>query len=122
MDAVLRILNDPALLPLFAPGSRAEVPLAGIIAGVEVAGLVDRLGYAPGQVLLADYKTDRAPPATPQDVPAAYLRQLAAYRAILSQIYPDRAINCLLIFTQTAAVIAVPPASLDSHAPAAMPA
>ena len=119
LDAVLQILDAPALAALFGPGSRAEAPLAGVINGVEMAGLVDRLGVGPAEILLADYKTDRAPPADAAAIPAAYARQLAAYRAILGQIFPGRPITCLLIYTETAAVLTVPPGLLDSHAPRA---
>ncbi len=118
ITAVLAVLENPALAPLFGPGSRAEVPLAGIVGDVEIGGLVDRLAVTPEQVLLADYKTDRHPPATPADIPPAYLRQLAAYAAILTQIFPNRQITCLLIFTQTAAIIEVPSALLTAHRPA----
>jgi ATP-dependent helicase/nuclease subunit A len=117
--AVLAILDHPELKPLFGPGSRAEVPLAGVVGDVEIGGLVDRLAVTPARILLADYKTDRAPPAAPEAIPPAYLGQLAAYRAILAQIFPDRAIDCLLIFTANACAISVPPALLARHAPAA---
>jgi ATP-dependent helicase/nuclease subunit A len=116
--AVLTILNNPELAALFGPGSRAEVPLAGIINDVEIGGLVDRLAILPDRIILADYKTDRSPPAAADAIPATYLRQLAAYTAILRQIYPDRPITCILIFTQTAAVLTVPAALLAGHAPA----
>jgi len=119
VGTVLAILDDPALAALFGPGSRPEVPLAGVIGDVEIGGLVDRLAVTPDRILLADYKTDRAPPSAPDGIPPAYLRQLAAYRAILGQIFPDRPVVCLLIFTQTAAVMPVPPALLVGHAPAA---
>ena len=80
-NAVLAILDDPALAGLFGPGSRAEIPLAGIIGDVEIGGLVDRLAVTEDCVTLADFKTDRAPPAQVAEIPVGYLRQLAAYRA-----------------------------------------
>jgi ATP-dependent helicase/nuclease subunit A len=116
--SVISILTDPSLAPLFAPGSRAETPFAGIIGDVEIGGLVDRLAITDEQILVADYKTDRLPPATPEDIPAAYLRQLAAYRAILAQIHPHLPITCLLIWTATASPMTVPSALLTRHAPA----
>ena len=118
LASVLAILRDSALAPLFGPLSRAEAPLAGVVNGVEVAGLVDRLAVLPDRILLADYKTDRAPPETAEAVPAAYLRQLAAYVAILQQIYPGRAVHCQLVFTETATVLPVPAERLAGHAPA----
>jgi ATP-dependent helicase/nuclease subunit A len=118
LESVISLLEDPALAPLFGPGSRAEIPLAGVVADIEIGGLADRLAILPDRILLADYKTDRAPPTDAAGIPPAYLRQLAAYQAILRQIFPTRPITCLLIFTQTAAVLTVPPDLLAGHAPA----
>ena len=117
-DAVLAILDDPALAPLFGPGSRAEVPLAGVVGDVEIGGLVDRLAVDASVVRIADYKTDRAPPEAIEAIPAGYLRQLAAYRSILMQIYPEKRVECLLIWTESARAMEVPAGLLDSHAPA----
>jgi ATP-dependent helicase/nuclease subunit A len=47
-----------------------------------------------------------------------YLRQLAAYRAVLRQIFPDRPVNCALVWTQAARVSMLPDALLDQHTPA----
>jgi len=116
--AVLAILDAPALAPLFAPGAQAELPLAGVVGNVEIAGIVDRLAITESEILLADYKSDRAPPATPAYIPPKYISQLAAYRAILRQIYPDRPVRCLLVWTGTATAMHVPTAMLDAAAPA----
>jgi len=113
--SVLAIMEDKVL---FGPGSRAEIPLAGVVGEVEIGGLVDRLAVTENAVWIADYKTDRAPPDTPEGIPAGYLRQLAAYKTILAQIYPHRQIHCLLIWTGNARAMTVPPALLGRHAPA----
>jgi ATP-dependent helicase/nuclease subunit A len=117
LDSVLAILNNPALAPLFGPNSRAEIPLAGVVGDAEIGGLVDRLAILPDEILLADYKTDRAPPATPAQIPTQYLRQLSAYQAILRQIYPTSRIACRLIFTANAAIMDIPEDLLATHAP-----
>jgi ATP-dependent helicase/nuclease subunit A len=117
-NSVLAIIENPALAPLFGPRSRAEIPLAGIIADAEIGGLVDRLAITQTAILLADYKTDRTPPASPADIPAAYLRQLAAYSAILQQIFPNLPVECTLIWTETATPMPVPSHLLVRHAPA----
>jgi ATP-dependent helicase/nuclease subunit A len=85
---------------------------------VEIGGLVDRLAVTGDCVTLADYKTDRAPPAQIEDIPVGYLRQMAAYQAILAQIFPAHRINCLLIWTETATAMAIPAALLLAQAPA----
>jgi ATP-dependent helicase/nuclease subunit A len=116
-DQVLGVLRAPGLAPLFGRGSRAEQRLAGLVGGHVLSGQVDRLAILPDRVLVADYKTSRVPPDRPEAVPVLYLRQMAAYRALLAQLYPGRAIECLLIWTDTAQVMVLPPALLDSHAP-----
>jgi len=114
---VLAVMAEPALADLFGPGSRAEVPLTGVVQGQVVGGLVDRLAVLPDRVLLADYKTGRLPPAGAQDVPVLYLRQMAAYRAVLQEAFPDRAVNCVLIWTLGPCVVPLPDALLQKHRP-----
>jgi ATP-dependent helicase/nuclease subunit A len=120
-DQALAVLRTPELAPLFGPGSRAEQPVAGVVGGRIVAGQVDRLVVLPGRVIIADYKTGQAPPASADAVPVTYLRQMAAYRAVLAALYPDRAVDCLLIWTAGPVVMPLPAALLDRHAPGAAP-
>jgi ATP-dependent helicase/nuclease subunit A len=61
---------------------------------------VDRLAVTEGGVLIADYKTDRAPPRLVADVPDAYVRQLALYREVLFLLYPGRPVRTLLVWTE----------------------
>jgi ATP-dependent helicase/nuclease subunit A len=101
----LALLDDPALAPLFAEGSRAEVPLTGIIDTPDgpavVGGMVDRLAICPDAVLIADYKTNREPP---DEIPMLYRRQMESYQAVLRLLYPDRPVRCALIWTRTGRV------------------
>ena len=123
---VLAILDHPELAPLFGPGSRAEVPLTGLVTGLDgvqsvVGGLVDRLAVLDGEVLLADYKTNRDPPQTAAETPVLYLRQLAAYRAVLREIFPGKNVRCALVWTRAARVVMLPDPLLDVHQPSAAP-
>ncbi len=113
----LAILRHPELAALFGPGSRAEVPLTGLVAGKVVGGLVDRLVVLTGRVLLADFKTNRRPPERVEQTPVLYLRQMAAYRAVLQAIFPDRTIACALVWTQAARVVMLPEMLLLPHDP-----
>lgn len=115
---VLNIFNDDATSALFSPGSRAEVPLAGIAGDIEIGGLVDRLVVTDRSVIIADFKTDRNPPATNAEIPPAYLRQLAAYSIIVQQIFPNKTIICQLIWTENGVCMRVPQDLLACHAPA----
>ena len=116
---VLAVLEHPDLAPLFGPEGRAEVPLTGVIAGSVIGGLVDRLAVLPDRVLIADYKTNREPPARAEEVPVLYLRQMAAYRAVLHALHPDRPVVCALVWTTGARIMPLPSALLDRHAPGA---
>ncbi len=111
----LAILDHPALAPLFGPDSRAEVPLTGLVGGAVVGGLVDRLAVLPDRVLMADFKTNRRPPGQHEDTPVLYLRQMAAYRAVLRSVFPGRDVVCALVWTQAAQVVILPDALLESH-------
>jgi ATP-dependent helicase/nuclease subunit A len=117
----MAILDHPELAPLFGPDSRAEVPLTGVIAGSVVGGLVDRLAVLADRVLMADFKTNRRPPRRIEDTPVLYLRQMAAYRAVLHEIFPGRDIICALVWTQASQVVILPSALLETHAPGSDP-
>jgi ATP-dependent helicase/nuclease subunit A len=122
---VLTILNDLVFADVFAPGSRAEVPIVGRIARpdgvvIAVSGQVDRLAVTGGTVLIADYKTDRAVPRRLAEVPDAYVAQLALYRAVLARIYPEKTIRAALIFTEGPNVMEVPGAAMEAALAAIM--
>jgi len=121
-ESVLAVLNSPELYDLFGPNSRPEVPLAGITGDREIGGIIDRLAVLPDRIWLADYKTDRTPPTEIEAIPEKYIGQLAAYRAILQQIYPGRPVRAFLVWTETGAVMDVPDDMLTRAALAATPA
>jgi ATP-dependent helicase/nuclease subunit A len=118
-EEVMAVLEHPELAPLFGPEARAEVPLTGVIGSVVVGGLVDRLAVLPDRVLVADYKTNRSPPALIEDTPVLYLRQMAAYREVLRGALPGRPVTCALVWTAAARVMTLPDSLLDGHAPGA---
>jgi ATP-dependent helicase/nuclease subunit A len=117
----LAILAHPEVAPAFGPGSRAEVPLTGLMGTHVVGGLVDRLAVLPDRVLVVDFKTNRVAPDRPEDTPVMYLRQMAAYRAVLRGVFPGREVRCALVWTRTARVAMLPDELLDAHAPGAQP-
>ena len=102
---------------MFGPGSRAEVPVSGHveIAGRRhpVSGIIDRLSVSDDRVLALDYKTNRPPPGSLEQVPAAYVVQMALYKALLRQLWPDRPVACALLFTEAARLITLPDAAMD---------
>ena len=114
----LAVLETPELAPLFGTGSRAEQPISGLVGSYVVSGQVDRLTILPDRVLIADYKTGPVPD-DPARIPVMYLRQMAAYRAVMSLIMPDRPVRCVLIWTDGPHVMTIADDVLDRHAPSA---
>ena len=119
LSGVLAVLADPAFAPLFAAGTRAEVPIVGRLARrgeepVLVSGQVDRLAVTAETVLIADYKSDRRPPRGAEDVPQAYTNQLALYRAVLARLYPGRSIRAVLVWTEGPHLMELPASVLDA--------
>jgi ATP-dependent helicase/nuclease subunit A len=114
---VLALLRHPDCAAAFGPGSLAEAPLAGRVRGRLIAGQVDRIVIGEDRILVLDFKTNRPPPARVEDVAPLYLRQMAAYRALLRQAWPARPVDCALVWTYGAAVMALPSAMLDAHDP-----
>ncbi len=114
---VLAILADPAFAPVFAPGSRAEVAIAGLIPVGRneqlLSGRIDRLAVTSGRVLIVDYKTNRPAPEALAAVPPLYLAQLALYRSVLLQLYPGRPVEAALLWTDVPRLMPVPPDALE---------
>ncbi len=99
LTETLAVLHHPDFAPIFGPGSRAEVPVTGIIGNRVLSGQIDRLLVRPDSVLIVDFKTNRPPPQRVEDVAPDYLMQLALYRQTLAEIYPDRPIRAALLWT-----------------------
>jgi ATP-dependent helicase/nuclease subunit A len=116
---VFAILEDDRFAEVFTAASRPEVPIVGRVGRpnsepILVAGQVDRLVVTAETILAVDYKTDRVVPASLAQVPAAYIAQLALYRAVLVRIYPQQAVRTALIFTAGPVLLELPAATLDA--------
>jgi ATP-dependent helicase/nuclease subunit A len=114
---VLGLLTNSRFAELFAPGSRAEVPIVGRVNGRTVNGVVDRLVVMPDAVLIADYKTNRPAPAKLAEIAdryKGYVRQLALYRAVLERLYPGRNIRAALVWTDTPSLMEIPTENLHA--------
>ena len=116
----IAVLEDEAFASLFSPASLAEVPISGVVASRDggervVSGQIDRLLIADDAVTVVDYKTNRPPPETVDAVPPVYLRQMAAYRALLSDAYPGFSVTCCLLWTDGPRLMALPDGLLDQY-------
>jgi ATP-dependent helicase/nuclease subunit A len=119
-EKVIALIADSRFAAVFAQGSRAEVAIVGRLAlpgrpPSLVSGQIDRLVVTPNEVLIVDFKTNHAPPKSAAEAPQAYVRQLALYRAVLSRLYPQRAIRAALLWTETADLMEISVPALDAQ-------
>ncbi len=110
----LAIVRDAAFAPLFQPGSLAEVPVVARIGGYDLEGQIDRLARIDGGLLILDYKTNRPPPRTLDEVADAYIVQLAAYRTALRGLYGGLPLRAALLWTDGPRLMEIPSTSLDA--------
>ncbi len=107
------VLDATDLVPLFGPGALAEVDVSATLpqlGGLPLRGTIDRLMVEPERVLCVDFKSNRTIPTAPETVPDGILRQMGAYAAALSQLYPDRRIETAILWTRTATLMSLPAA------------
>ena len=116
-DEALVVLDDAANAALFGPDALAEAPIAGLVGDSAIAGIVDRLLVEPERVLVVDFKTGLSVPASADDVPMPYKRQMAAYAAVLRQAFPGRRVEAALLYTAAAKLILLDEKQLAGLAP-----
>ncbi len=112
---ILSVLRHPEFAAIFGTGSRAEVPVVGQAGNKILSGQMDRVLVTDKEVLIIDYKTNRPPPKKPEDVPAIYLKQMAAYSSVIQNIYPKHAIKCALLWTDGPALMPLSEKLLDPY-------
>lgn len=114
---VFSVLDSPEFADIFAPGTRAEVSLAGradsLPSAVYLNAQIDRLAVTETDVFIVDYKSNRPPPTDPRDVSASYMGQMAAYREMARSLYPNKRIVCGLLWTDGPYMMILPDGLLD---------
>lgn len=98
---ILELLDNPEIAPIFGKNSKAEVAIQGQVEDKIISGVIDRLVVLEDKVMIIDFKTNRPAATKVVDVPKAYLRQLAAYKSLVSNIYPNKDIKTYLLWTDT---------------------
>ncbi|MGJ8627179.1 MAG: double-strand break repair helicase AddA [Sulfitobacter sp.] len=102
------VFNAPALTHIFAPSTLAEISVVGQILGRRFHGTIDRLIVSEDTVLAIDFKTNRVVPTRAEACPEGLLRQMGAYRELLSQIYPGHSIETAILWTVTQELMVLP--------------
>ena len=98
IERLFKLIDSPALAPLFGKDALVEVPINGRLNDIAIAGQIDRLFIDDKRIILADFKTGR-----PREnaIPRNYLHQMALYDGLLQKIYPGRDIDCWLVWVNT---------------------
>ncbi len=105
------ILSDQSLDWIFAADSLAEVQITAEIAelgGHRIHGSIDRLIVSDSRIVAVDFKSNRVVPESADSVPLGILRQLGAYAAALSQIYPGLPVIPMVLWTAKPQLMEVP--------------
>jgi ATP-dependent helicase/nuclease subunit A len=117
-EQVMLVLQDPHFYELYGAGSRAEVPIVGRLQfgdkTARVSGQIDRLAVTQGSVLIADFKTNRPAPRRIEDVPLAYVTQLALYRTVLKNLYPGKTVRAALLWIEVPDLMELSAEALDA--------
>jgi ATP-dependent helicase/nuclease subunit A len=116
LERALAVIDDPRLAPLFGPNSRAEAAVAANLARPGSAptpfvGRIDRIAIGEENVLIADFKSGAQPG---KSVPAAYVAQLALYRAALTPLYPKLRVQAYIVWLDGPDIVEIEPDRLDS--------
>jgi ATP-dependent helicase/nuclease subunit A len=117
VDDALRVIEDPRFSNLFTSDALAEAPIAGVVDSVVIAGTVDRLCVTDTLVEIVDFKTGRRVPSSVDAIPVQHLRQMAAYAAVLSGIFPDHEVRASLLYSEGPTLHRLPPELLGLHKP-----
>jgi ATP-dependent exoDNAse (exonuclease V) beta subunit len=90
-EAVKRFLETPGVREiLFRPG---QVLTEQHISDTHAFGIVDRLIIGPDRITLIDFKTGRV-----GHLAEKYRLQMLRYRTILQKLFPERPVECYLLF------------------------
>ncbi|MCP4935237.1 MAG: double-strand break repair helicase AddA [bacterium] len=118
----IRVLEHKEFANLFAANSSAESSFIASIdtpkatdPGLRISGQIDRLVVTDKEVLIIDYKTNRHVPLSAQEIPTAYIAQLAAYRLSVRPLFGDKAIRCALLWTRQPFLMWLPDALMDEY-------
>ena len=108
----LALIDAPHLADIFGSDALTEVDVTAKIhaPAVRLHGAIDRLIIEGDRILAVDYKTNRVVPNRPEDTPEGLLRQMGAYHAMLTEIWPGRTIDVAILWTAEARLMPMPQA------------
>ena len=115
---VTALLAHPDLQMLFGPHSKAEVPIGGRVLMPNgdhqlFSGRIDRYVELSDEILIADYKTTRHPPAANESVEMDIAIQLEIYRKLVRATHTDKEVRCAIVWTAGPYYRAITPDELE---------
>jgi ATP-dependent helicase/nuclease subunit A len=114
---ILSILQHPDCAFIWSQRGHNEVSVTGEIQyrgqDFAVVGVIDRLIFHNGSWWIIDYKTNRTPASTWDQVPDSYIFQIASYRALIQKLYPDHPVHGVLVWTSQGGLMRLPDERLD---------
>lgn len=112
---ILEVLRHKDFSSIFGKGSRAEVPIVGVVGKYAVSGKIDRLLITDKEVMIVDYKSNRNPPESVEHIPVVYLKQLSLYRELIRKIYPQHNVKTSLLWTEKPVLMSIDNDIIDSY-------
>jgi ATP-dependent helicase/nuclease subunit A len=82
---------------------------------VPILGRIDRLVLESREILILDFKTNRPVPDSPTEVDPAYIRQLALYRLVMKDLFPNRAVRAALLWTDGPKLMELPSSLMEKE-------
>ena len=115
----LGIIDNADFAAAFASGSRAEADIVAELpelgVGARVNGRVDRLSVTDEAVLAIDFKSNRPAPTHISESGAVLYRANGPLSRRSPKIFPDRRVDCALVWTETPLLMSLPPHLLDAE-------
>ena len=102
IEEALSVLNDPKFSYIFDENVLSEVPFSAHLSNLKnqkIYGIIDRLIIGSNSVQIIDFKTNSTVPKTVDNIPLGILRQMAAYRLAIKEIFPDKEVGCYILWT-----------------------
>ena len=106
-EDLIHLMENRIFKHLFCKDSLAEVPIIGTVNGMVISGQVDRLVVTEDSVLIIDYKTNKTPPLSEEEIPDVYVYQMHAYKSLLKNLFPSKKIRCYLLWTENLSLMEV---------------
>jgi ATP-dependent helicase/nuclease subunit A len=99
LNETITCLKNPEFAQIFSENSMVEVPVMGEVDGKMLSGKIDRMIITDEKVIIVDYKTNRKIADVNSQTHNKYRRQLLSYKQLMQKIYPQKAIETIILWS-----------------------